>query len=56
MRNAFKLLAAGGTMVVDDINHPQHTYIKEITRNFAATNKMTFQCHDLAHFGVAILK
>ena len=34
MENSWKLLAVGGSMVVDDLMHPAHLYIEDCVRGF----------------------
>lgn len=56
LNNCMPLLSTDGRMIVDDINHPQHTYIKGIVENFCEDNSMSWEHLDDVHFGVSILR
>lgn len=55
MTNCLPLLAPGGVMLVDDQDHPAHSYIRGITDKFAADNQLSINRHALT-FGVAELR
>ena len=51
-RDCLPLLKPGGTIIVDDLDHPQHTYIRPNVSAWAAANGMQFTAH-AAGYGVA---
>lgn len=55
LSHAARLLSRLGTILVDDINHPQHQYLHEAVKKFAAENSFKFEFSE-AHFGCAILQ
>ena len=55
MNNCLRLLSANGVMLVDDTDHPAHTYIRKLTADFAAANNLTITYHAL-QFGCAELR
>lgn len=55
LTHAARLLSKYGTILVDDVNHPQHRYLKNAVEKFAAANSFKFTFID-AHFGCGILE
>lgn len=54
LENCLHLLSEDGYMAVDDIDHPQHTYLREVVAKFA-TEKGLFAQYLNCHCGVAVL-
>jgi predicted O-methyltransferase YrrM len=55
MDDCLKLLAPGGTMLVDDIDHPAHSYLRATVLAWAARNNMAIKTHDVGQ-GVAEMR
>ena len=55
MENALKLLCENGMLLVDDTDHPVHTYIRNIAMELAKSHSLEICFHD-AHFGLAELR
>lgn len=55
MTDGLRLLAPGGIMCVDDLDHPQHSYLRQTVTDFAAANNLIVTIHNV-HTGVAELR
>lgn len=55
MLRSLPLLADTGIMVVDDLDHPQHSYLRKTVERFAKKFNMSMETYD-AHHGVAELR
>lgn len=55
LSQAVRLMSKYGIILVDDIDHPQHSYLHQAVKSFAESNSLSFEFSD-AHFGCAILK
>lgn len=56
MTNCLHLLAANGLMVVDDVDHPAHTYLRAVVEEFAKANGLSIEWHPDEWFGMAVLR
>lgn len=56
MANSVRLLQQSGAMLVDDINHPKHSYIKGVVEKFCDNHRLRWEHVNDAHFGVSVLK
>jgi hypothetical protein len=55
LSQAVRLMGKLGIILVDDVDHPQHAYLREAVQEFARANSLHVQFED-AHLGCAILK
>ena len=55
LTNSLPLLKPGGIILVDDVDNPQHRYLRTVVTQFAADNNLSCEIHD-AHYGIAVLK
>ena len=55
LHNSLKLLKHGGIILVDDVDNPQHTYLRSVVEKFALEENLICEFHD-AHHGIAVLK
>ncbi len=55
MNNCLPLLRPLGVMLVDDIDHPAHSYIRRLVDDFAKTNNLSVRYHK-QHYGLAELR
>jgi methyltransferase family protein len=55
MENCLPLLESTGVMLADDTDHPQHSYIRKVTGDFAKLHHLSIAYHNLC-YGVAELR
>lgn len=55
LKNCLPLLSENGVMLVDDTDHPAHSYLRVTAKEFAGQNLLSIKFHP-NHFGVAELR
>jgi len=55
MQSCLRLMGKGAVMMVDDIDHPLHSYLRKVVIDFAAENNLTFSFYPV-HTGMAELR
>ena len=55
LENSLSILRPNGRLLLDDLDHPSHPYLRRVAVDFAEKHKLSISVVD-AHFGIAILK
>lgn len=49
LEDSLPLLAEGGSILFDDIDHPSHPYLRKVAERFRSKNRLVCQFHDVGH-------
>jgi predicted O-methyltransferase YrrM len=55
MQESLRLLKPDGVMVVDDLDHQEYPFLREVVTRFANENNLTLEIHSV-HTGVGVLR
>lgn len=49
LEESLRLLADGGSILFDDIDHPLHPYLRKVAEHFRSKNRLVCQFHAVGH-------